>query len=122
MKSQIVLFVAILMSVSTLAAAAKSDAPMVKWTANVAAVIKPISIEVGADMGGGRLVTITYQALKPCRTMGIMGNPYSHDNIQLSGFIFGQKYNVAAGQKFREQFFAASEPGSYLMLDKAVCN
>jgi hypothetical protein len=114
----------VFLSTTTLAnaAPAKSDAPVIKWNTEVGGVIKPLSVEVGIDMGGGRIVTITYQALKPCRSMAIMGYPYSNDGAQLSGFIFGQKYNVTTGQKFREQFFAASEPGSYLVLEKASCN
>jgi hypothetical protein len=94
-----------------------------KWSNEVGAIIKPVAVVADKPSGlGYRFVTITYEALKPCRSMTVMGHAYTKDDIQLPGFIVGQKMNVAQEQKFRDQFMMTYESGGYVVLDQASCH
>lgn len=99
-----------------------ADKMGIKFTDEVGEVIKLLYVDPGTDRGY-RLVTFTYQAVKNCPVrLSVYGHSYSKDDIQLSVFSLAMgKDNVTAGQKFRDTVQVTSEPGHYVILDKASC-
>lgn len=98
------------------------DGMTVKWTKEVGSIVKLLRVEAGEPAGGFRLVTFTYEAVRPCGQLSVYGHGYSKDDVQLPLFSLGvNKVNVSPGQKFRDQAVVTYEPGHYLVLDKAHC-
>jgi hypothetical protein len=98
------------------------DGMTVKWTKEVGSIVKLLRVEADEPVGGLRLVTFTYEAVKPCGQLSVYGHSYSKDDVQLPLFSLGaQKRSVTPGQKFRDQAVVTHEPGHYLLLDKAHC-
>jgi hypothetical protein len=98
------------------------QAPTVKLSAEVGALVKVLSVDADAPTAGIRMLTVTYEALKPCRQLSLFGHSYSIEGIQLPLFRLGAtKSNVVPGQKFRDQAFVTYEVGHYVVLERAYC-
>ena len=119
MRKFLALFAVVLVSSASFAA---NGALSMKWTNGVGEVITPIEVTAGGDLGGGRIVKVTYEAKKSCRNLALGGHSYTADGIQLAGFYMGQKMNVTAGQKFRDEFVIPADPGNYIVIDLAGCH
>lgn len=98
------------------------DEMSVKWTEEVGAVIKLLSVEADKPSVGYRIAKFTFEASKPCGRLSVYGHNYSKDDVQLSVIGLGPtQVNVTPGQKFQHRDILVYEPGHYLVFDKVHC-
>jgi hypothetical protein len=85
------------------------------------AVVRIVEVQLGQEMGSLRQISVTYEAVKKCPFLGVIGHSYSSSNIQLAPVAFATRQDVVPGQQFRDQVFVANELGAYFMIDKVYC-
>ena len=94
----------------------------VTWTEDVGNTVRFLDVEVGAPGSGGRVVSLTYQALKPCKRLTLAGHSHSKDGAKLARFdLTSGRSNVRVEQKFRDTVVVAYQAEHYLVVDQASC-
>lgn len=94
----------------------------VTWTEEVGTTVRFLGVEVGPPSSGERVVSLTYQALKPCKRLALSGHSHAKDGVKLAKFdLTAGRSNVAVEQKFRDTVVVAYAAGHYLVLDTASC-
>ncbi len=93
-----------------------------KLADSVAEVIKVLKAEVGAPISGIMVqVDITYEMLKPCRNLIILGKSISKDGVELQAGGASQRSDVSVGDKFKETYTPSYEPGHSFVIDEVTC-
>jgi hypothetical protein len=94
----------------------------VTWTEDVGRAVRFLGVEVGPPSSGQRIVSLTYQALRPCKRLSLSGHSVSKDGIKLARFeLTSGKSNVRLEQKFRDTAVVVYDEGHHLIVDEVSC-
>jgi hypothetical protein len=94
----------------------------VTWTEDVGSTVRFLDVEVGAPGDGQRIVSLTYQALRPCKHLSLFGHSMSKDGTKLAKFaLTSGRSNAGVDQKFRDTVVVAYQEGHHLVVDEVSC-
>ena len=94
----------------------------VTWTEEVGRIVRFLGVEVGPPSSGKRVISLTYQPLKPCKRLSLSGHSISKDGNKLARFeLTSGRANVGFEQKLRDTATVVYAEGHHLIVDEATC-
>ena len=113
---------AFLLALGLCTAAFASERLNVTWTPQVAEVVRFLDVDVGPPADGQRIVTLAYQALKPCKHLSLFGHSVARDGVKLARFTLNPgRADTTADQRFRDTVTVRYQEGHHLVVDEVSC-